>query len=171
MSRFTFRPQMKPNVTLVDHSKRTAAILRYSKRKMNFSLLIEKSRTQSRLLLRGPSTKIMTPLCGLFAPFGWRTTAWRSSRTSWGMGWDPNNVQRWKHEAVEIRSDCKTIGAGSISCVSSEPRGRPGSEVFGWIRMCKKCGQVSGHDSTGVELGGCGVFTDDVCQWIDKCLR
>ena len=29
----------------------------------------------------------------------WRTTAWWRSRSSWGVAWDPCNVQRWKHKS------------------------------------------------------------------------
>ena len=45
------------------------------------------------------------------------------------------------------------------------------SEVLGWFPMYKKCGPVSGQNSLDAELGGCGMPTDNLCQWIDKCVR
>ena len=37
-------------------------------------------------------------LLALRSILGWETTAWWRSRSSWGMTWDPYNVQRWKHK-------------------------------------------------------------------------
>ena len=43
--------------------------------------------------------------------FGWRTTAWWRSRSSWAMAWDPCNVQRWKHK-VGFHNRARRAGAG-----------------------------------------------------------
>ena len=45
------------------------------------------------------------------------------------------------------------------------------AEALGWIPIYKKCGPVVGQNSLDAELGGCGVLTDDLRQWIDKCVR
>ena len=45
------------------------------------------------------------------------------------------------------------------------------SEILGWFPIYKKCGPVSGSNSLDAELGGCGMLTDNMCQWIDKCVR
>ena len=45
------------------------------------------------------------------------------------------------------------------------------SEALGWFPIYKKCGPVLGQNSLDAELGGCGTLTDNLCQWIDKCVR
>ena len=54
----------------------------------------------------------------------WRTTAWWRSRASWGMAWDPNNVQRWKHK----------VGFHNRGVQRDTPMARAGEEN-GWIKL------------------------------------
>ena len=45
------------------------------------------------------------------------------------------------------------------------------SDLQGWSPIYKKCGPVPGINSLDAELGGCGMLTDNMCQWIDKYMR
>ena len=40
------------------------------------------------------------------------------------------------------------------------------SEVLGWFHIYKKCGPVVGQSSLDAGLGGCGMLTDNLGQWI-----
>ena len=45
------------------------------------------------------------------------------------------------------------------------------SDLHGWSTFYKKCGPVPGVDSLDAELGGCGMLMDNLCHWIDNCVR
>ena len=45
------------------------------------------------------------------------------------------------------------------------------SDLQGWFPFYKKCGLVPGQNSLDAELRRCGMLTDNLCQWIDKCVR
>ena len=55
----------------------------------------------------------------------WRTTAWWRSRSSWGMTWDPYNVQRWKHK----------VGFHNRGIQWDTPMARWAGEVKDWIQL------------------------------------
>ena len=42
------------------------------------------------------------------------------------------------------------------------------SDLHGWLTFYKKCGPVPLNNSLDAEMGGCGMLTDHLRQWIDK---
>ena len=68
-----------------------------------------------------------------------------------------------------------SVGFGDGSCDS----GKCGagimilacSEALGWFPINKKFGPVLGQNSLDADLGGGGMLADNLCQWIDRCVR
>ena len=96
--RLTFRPCRMPDETWVGYKIRTSRFMRVCWRKMGLPLLKENIAseiwTSMTWAVYDGDVPIMLALRSIL---GWRTTAWWRSRSSCGMAWDPNNVQRWKH--------------------------------------------------------------------------
>ena len=95
----TFRHRMRTDETWVGHKIRTSRFMRLCWRKMGLPLLTEKIAnkvwTTMTWAVYDGDVPVMLALRSLLV---WRTTAWWRSRSSWGMAWDPNNVQIWKHK-------------------------------------------------------------------------
>ena len=67
-------------------------------RKKGLPLLTEKITNKIWTTMTGAVYDGDVPIMlALRSIFGWRTSAWWRSRSSWCMTWDPYNVQRWKH--------------------------------------------------------------------------
>ena len=85
--------------TWVTYKIRTSRFMRICWRKMGLPLLPhkigDKFWTTMTWAVYDGNVLVMLALRSLL---GWRTTAWWRNRSSWGMAWDPNNVQRWKHK-------------------------------------------------------------------------
>ena len=97
--RLTCRPRMKQDETWVGYRMRTSTSLRKSWRKKGLPLLTEKIAskiwTTMTWAVCDGDVHILLALRSFLV---WRTTAWWRSRASWGVAWDPYNVQRWKHK-------------------------------------------------------------------------
>ena len=97
--RFTFRPRRMPDESWVTYKIRTSRFMRICWRKVGLPLLshnvADKIWTTMTWAVFDGGVPVMLALRSLL---GLRTTAWWRSRSSWGMAWDPNDVQRWKHK-------------------------------------------------------------------------
>ena len=97
--RLTFRPRKMPDESWVTNKIRTSRFVRICWRKMGLPLLshkiADKIWTTMTCAVFDGDVPVMLALRSLL---GLRTTAWWRSRSSWGMAWDSNDVQRWKHK-------------------------------------------------------------------------
>ena len=97
--RLTFRPRRRPHETWEGYKTRTSRFMRVCWRKMGLPLLTEKIASKIWTTTTWAVFDGDVPvLQALRSILGWRTTAWRRSRSSWSMTWDPYNLQRWKHK-------------------------------------------------------------------------
>ena len=96
--RLTFRPLMRPDETWVGYKIRTSRFMRVCWRKMGPPLLLKKIANKIWTTVTWAMCDGDVPmLLALRSILCWRTTAW-GSPSSWGVTWDPCNVQRWKHK-------------------------------------------------------------------------